>query len=134
MKPVKATPKIINSKTWIRINYVSVSMNSVGCMIMKKDAYEDNRKKFDKLFKDVEIVNFIDDYHVTMKDIVKSAIRTWEHRLSQITARYNDYQRRFGNHDGWTQDAYITMMEISDKIKRLKGKVERWKDYRNCNV
>ena len=134
MKPVKATPKIINSKTWIRINYISVSMNSVGYMIMKKDAYEDNRKKFDKLFKDVEIVNFIDDYHVTMKDIVKSAIRTWEHRLSQINARYIDYQRRFGNRDGWTQDAYITMMEISDKIKRLKRKVKTWKDYQNYNV
>ena len=101
---------------------------------MKKDAYEDNRKKFDKLFKDVEIVNFIDDYHVTMKDIVKSAIRVWEHRLSQVTARYNDYVCRFSYRDEWVQDAYITMMEISDKIKRLKGKVERWKDYRNCNV
>lgn len=132
MKSIKYKPEYDNCRVWIRIDYLS--SYSHGTMIMKKSAYEDNQKKINKALKDCHIARFIDDYHVTMKDIILSVIHVWEHRLSQITARYNDYQRRFGNHDGWTQDAYITMVEISDKIKRLKGKVERWKDYRNCNV
>lgn len=125
MKPIKATPTIINSRGWIRIDYKSVSTH--GTMIIKTRAYLDNIRKIEKVLKNCDY-KMIACYCVTMKDIIQSAIRTWENRLSQITARYNDYQRRFGNHDGWTQDAYITMMEISDKIKRLKGKVERWKD------
>ena len=132
MKPIKYKPEYDNCRVWIRIDYLS--SYSHGTMIMKKSAYEDNQKKINKALKDCHIARFIDDYHVTMKDIILSAIHVWEHRLSRINARYNDYQRRFGNHDGWTQDAYITMMEISDKIKRLKGKVETWKDYLNYNV
>ena len=132
MKPIKYKPEYDNCHVWIRIDYLS--SYSHGTMIMKKSAYEDNQKKINKALKDCHIARFIDDYHVTMKDIILSAIHVWENRLSQITARYNDYQRRFGNHDDWTQDAYITMMEISDKIKRLKRKVKTWKDYQNCNV
>lgn len=74
MKRLKDKPEHYSSKQWVRINYKTLSASADGFYIMKREVYEDNRKKFEKLFRDC-LIEIIYDYPVTMYDICYSALR-----------------------------------------------------------
>lgn len=79
------------SKSYVRINYDT--SYSHGFMIIKSDLYEIKEKKLKKVFKDCTNVEIIENYKVTLKDFVDSAIETIKSRLSFHKWRLDNYRR-----------------------------------------
>lgn len=81
------------SKSYVRINYKT--SYSHGFMIIKSDLYEIKEKKLKKALKNCINVEVIENYKVTLKDFVDSAIETIKSRLSFHKWRLDNY-RRYG--------------------------------------
>ena len=106
------------SKSYVRINYET--SYSHGFMIIKSDLYEIKEKKIKKAFKDCNNVEVIENYKVTLKDFVDSAIEKIKSRLSFHKWRIDNY-RRFNYEEDVIKEACI-IDELSSKLVRLLRK------------
>lgn len=106
------------SKSYVRINYET--LYSHGFMIIKSDLYEIKEKKIKKAFKDCTNVEVIENYKVTLKDFVDSAIETIKTRLSFHKWKIDNY-RRWNYEEEIIKEACI-IDELSSKLIRLLRK------------
>lgn len=118
---------IKDSQSWVRITYkTSVS---TGEMLMKYEYYMDVYKRVAKRLKGCEWVCEL-DYHITMMDICKSALRIARNRF-----QFNEYKlkcernRMYPNQD--YEDNYMMEMKryhsIIVRLQKMKG-ITIWKN------
>lgn len=106
------------SKSYVRINYDT--SYSHGFMIIKSDLYEIKEKKLKKVFKDCSNIEVIENYKVTLKDFVDSAIERIKTRLSFHKWRLDNY-RRLNCEEHIIKETCI-IDELSSKLTRLLKK------------
>jgi hypothetical protein len=89
-------------------------------MIIKGDLYDIKAKKIKKALKDCSNVEVIENYKVTLKDFVDSAIETIKNKLSFHKCRIEVF-RKWMDEDMIIKEACI-IDELSSKLVRLLRK------------
>lgn len=106
------------SKSYVRINYET--SYSHGFMIIKSDLYDIKAKKLKKVFKDCTNVEVIENYKVTLKDFVDSAIESIKTILSIHKCRLETF-KRWMDEDMIIKETCI-IDKLTSKLIRLKKK------------
>lgn len=109
---------VCSCKSFTRINYETPY--SKGYMIIKSDLYEIKEKKIKKAFKDCTNVEVIENYKVTLKDFVDSAIEKIKSRLSFHKWRLDNY-KRYGYEEDIIKEKY-KIDALSSVLTRLLKK------------
>ena len=122
MKPLKVKPEYISCDKWVRINYKNISASAHGYYIMKRTVYEDNRKRFEKLFKD-SLIEIIYDYPVSLYDIVDSAIHDLKYQFYIIEYKRNRELNRSYCDENYIDELTSKMTKLHSKIVRLERKL-----------
>lgn len=122
MKPLKYNQKYITCDKWVRINYKNMNESTHGYYIMKKDVYLDNRKKFEKLFKNT-LIEIIMDYPVNMYDITESAVRSLEYEFSTYEYQLNREEKRIYPDEERIDYLTTKLTKLHSKMFRLKRKL-----------
>ena len=115
--------EIRKSDEWVKIRYFT--RYSSGTLIIKYKLYSDIRNKpsFKRKFKDC-IFMYIDfKYHVTMTDIVRSALEKYKRRYDLETYKIHQELKRM-NYDPWNIKVYTERRNTyANIIKRLERKL-----------
>lgn len=122
MKPLKVKDIYKTSNSWVRINYKNISESADGFYIMKRDVYEDNRKKFEKLLRDC-LIEIIYDYRVTMYDICYSALRTYKSDLLTVLYRLKTESSRYYINEEFVKIHEENIKSYRETIARLERKL-----------
>lgn len=108
------------SKSYVRINYET--SYSHGFMIIKSDLYDIKAKKLKKAFKDCTNVEVIENYKVTLKDFVDSAIERIKAQLLHHKYLLELCRNRIYQDEEMIMKHICIIDELSSKLIRLSKK------------